>query len=126
MKVCEIAAEINKIAPTTLAQDWDNVGLLIGNPGHTVKNILLSIDVTAPVLAEARRLKTDLIVSYHPIIWDGLKKITLDGATGVVYELIRSGFAVISVHTANISYSRSIGIEKPILIQIRFLGIPTP
>ena len=100
MKVKDIAERIEKIVPLELAQDWDNVGLLIGDPQKNVKNILLTIDVTGDVAAEAKRLKTDLIVSYHPVIWDGLKKITAEGPTDVVYELIRSGVAVFSIHTA--------------------------
>jgi dinuclear metal center YbgI/SA1388 family protein len=100
LKIKQIAAEIEEIVPLELAQDWDNVGLLIGDPQKNVKNILLAIDVTGDVAAEAKRLKTDLIVSYHPVIWDGLKKITIEGPTGVVYDLIRSGVAVFSIHTA--------------------------
>ena len=100
MKIKDIAERIEKIVPLELAQDWDNVGLLIGEPQKNVKNILLTIDITNDVLAEAKKLKTDLIVSYHPVIWDGLKKITADGPTGVVYDLIRSGIAVFSIHTA--------------------------
>jgi len=124
MKVKNIAEQIEKIVPLKLAQDWDNVGLLIGNPQKNVKNILLTIDITGDVVAEARKLKTDLIVSYHPVIWDGLKNITSDGPTGVVYELIRSGVAVFSIHTAldvatggvNDGLADIIGIEdgKPI------------
>ncbi len=100
MKVKDIAAAIEKISPLKLAQGWDNVGLLIGEARHNVKNILLTIDVTSEVVAEAKRLKTDLIVSYHPVIWDGLKKITTDGSSAVVYDLIHSGIAVFSIHTA--------------------------
>ena len=100
MKVKDIAAAIEKIAPLKLAQDWDNVGLLIGNPQRNVKNILLTIDITKEVLAEAKELKTDLIISYHPVIWAGLKKITADGPTGAIYDLIRSQIAVLSIHTA--------------------------
>jgi len=100
MKIKDITAVIEKISPLKLAQDWDNVGLLIGDAKRNVKNILLTIDVTGEVVAEAKRLKTDLIISYHPIIWDGLKQITADGPSGVVYELIRSQIAVFSIHTA--------------------------
>ena len=78
MKIKDIAERIEKIVPLELAQDWDNVGLLIGDPQRNVKNILLTIDVTGEVAAEAKRLKTDLIISYHPIIWDGLKKIVAE------------------------------------------------
>jgi dinuclear metal center YbgI/SA1388 family protein len=100
MKVKDIAAIIEEIAPLKLAQGWDNVGLLVGDAQQTVKNILLTIDVTSDVIAEAKRLKTDLIISYHPVIWDGLKRITCDEPGGAVYELIRSGTAVFSIHTA--------------------------
>jgi dinuclear metal center YbgI/SA1388 family protein len=89
------------------------VGLLIGDAQRNVKNILLTIDVTGDVVAEAKRLKTDLIISYHPVIWDGLKQIIAEPAVkpqakylaprstrGLVYELICSGIAVFSIHTA--------------------------
>jgi len=100
MEVKDIAQEIEKIVPLKLAQDWDNVGLLIGDARQNVENVLLTIDITGPVVAEAKRLKTDLIISYHPVIWDGLKNITADGPTGVVYDLVRSGICVFSIHTA--------------------------
>jgi dinuclear metal center YbgI/SA1388 family protein len=100
MKIKDIAAEIEKIAPLELAQDWDNVGLLIGDGKRNVKNILLTINVSREVIAEAKRLKTDLIISYHPVIWDGLKQVTGEGASGVAYDLIRSGISVYSIHTA--------------------------
>jgi len=113
MKIKDIAAAIEKIVPLKLAQDWDNVGLLIGDTQREAKNILLTIDITGDVVTEAKRLKTNLIVSYHPVIWDGLKKITAEPAVkpqakylaprstrGLVYELIRCGIAVFSIHTA--------------------------
>ncbi|MBN1975482.1 MAG: Nif3-like dinuclear metal center hexameric protein [Sedimentisphaerales bacterium] len=100
MKIKDIAEKINEVVPLKMALDWDNVGLLIGDPKKDVKNILLTIDTTKEVLAEAKREKIDLIISYHPVIWDGLKKITTDDSTCVVYELIRSNIAVYSIHTA--------------------------
>lgn len=100
MKIKDIAARIDELIPLKLAQDWDNVGLLIGDSQKNVKNVLLTIDITRDVVAEAKELETDLIVSYHPVIWDGLKKITAEGPAGVVYDLIRSGIAVFSIHTA--------------------------
>ncbi|MHC4556209.1 MAG: Nif3-like dinuclear metal center hexameric protein [Planctomycetota bacterium] len=100
MNVKHIAAVIKEIFPLELAQDWDNVGLLIGDERRNVKNVLLTIDVTSEVVTEAKRLKTDLIVSYHPVIWDGLKKVTAEGPSSVVYDLIRSEISVFSIHTA--------------------------
>ncbi len=100
MKVKDIAGVVEQIAPLGLAQSWDNVGLLVGDPERRIENILLTIDVTQAVVDEAKALKTDLIVSYHPVIWDGLKQVLASGPTRVVHELIRSGIAVFSIHTA--------------------------
>ena len=121
MKLKEIAAHVNQFIPQTLAQDWDNTGLLIGDRERDIKNILLTIDITKPVLAEALKSKTDLIISYHPVIWDGLKHITADGPESIVYELIRSGIAVYSIHTAldvleggvNDALAEIIGLKDP-------------
>jgi dinuclear metal center YbgI/SA1388 family protein len=120
MKVKEIAKRIGGIASLELALSWDNVGLLVGDPNKEVKKILLTIDITAEVLAEARRQRTDLIISYHPVIWDGLKKITADGAGRIVYQLVRSDIAVFSIHTAldilwggvNDAIAEIVGIEN--------------
>ncbi len=124
MKIKDIAEQIEKIVPLNLAQDWDNVGLLIGDGQKNVKNILLTIDVTNDVVTEAKQLKADLIVSYHPVIWEGLKKITSEARGSIVLELIASGIAVFSIHTAldaatggvNDGLAEIIGIEdgKPI------------
>ena len=121
MKTKEIARRIDEIIPIKLAQDWDNVGLLIGQPEKEIKNILLTIDITKKVLAEAKKQKADMIISYHPVIWDGLKKITTDDSTYIVYELIRLGICVYSIHTSldvisggvNDGLAEMIGIEKP-------------
>lgn len=100
MKIEQIAQHIDEIAPLKLAQDWDNVGLLIGENEKNIKSALLTIDITSEVAAEAKKLGVDLIISYHPVIWDGLKQLRPDGDGAVVYELIRSDIAVFSIHTA--------------------------
>ena len=100
MKVKDIAAEIEAMVPLKLAQDWDNVGLLIGDPQQNVKNILMTIDITNDVLAEAKRLKAELILSYHPVIWSGLKRITTGEKSSIVYNVVRFGISVFSIHTA--------------------------
>ena len=73
------------------------------------------------VVEEAKTFGADLILSYHPIIWDGLKRVTADGETANVYELIRSGIGVFSIHTAldvaaggvNDALAEILGIENP-------------
>jgi dinuclear metal center YbgI/SA1388 family protein len=100
MRIQDVASAIEGLLPPGLAQSWDNVGLLVGDRQADARRILVTIDTTHAVAAEAKRLKVDLIISYHPIIWDGLKRITADGPTAVLYDLIRSGIAVYSIHTS--------------------------
>jgi len=121
MKAKDIAAVVEQIAPLGLAQSWDNVGLLIGDPERPIRNALLTIDITRAVVTEAKDLKTDLILSYHPVIWDGLKRIRTDDKSRTVYELIRAGIAVFSIHTAldaigggvNDGLAEIVGIQDP-------------
>ena len=100
MKIGQIAAAVEKIAPLKLAQDWDNVGLLVGDDEKNINNVLVTIDVTKSVVAEAKKLGVDMILSYHPVIWDGLKTVTAKGEGEIVHELIKSGICVYSIHTA--------------------------
>ena len=100
MKIKDIASVVEHIAPLGLAQSWDNVGLLVGDEQRRLKTILLTIDVTKAVLEEAKKLKAELILSYHPVIWDGLKHVRAEGPTSIVHELIRANIAVFSIHTA--------------------------
>ena len=100
MKIKEIAQAVEEIAPLGLAQDWDNVGLLVGNSDKPIKNILLTIDTTQAVVAEVKAQKIDLILAYHPIIWGGLKRVTTDGETAHIYDLLKSGISVFCIHTA--------------------------
>lgn len=100
MKVHDILSKVDSLVPLKLAQSWDNVGLLVGDADQSVRTILVTIDITAAVLAEAVRRKAQLILSYHPIIWDALKTVTSSGPGSIVHELIRRNLSVISIHTA--------------------------
>jgi len=87
---------IEAFAPFSLAESWDNAGLLIGSGGDVVTRALVALDATMPVLDEALRLGADLIVTHHPVIFSPLKNIATNS---VVYRLIREGIAVVSAHT---------------------------
>ena len=105
MKLTEVTQVLQGIAPLELAEDWDNVGLLAGDGGGSVRRIMLAIDMTAGVLAEARGKKVDLLVAYHPPIWEPLKRVVAGEGGGhesgsLIYQAIRSGVAVYAVHTA--------------------------
>src|SRR5687768_10425589 len=97
MKLSEFIDAMEGIAPTRHAEPWDNVGLLAGDPAQDVSKALLTIDYTPDVAAEAREQKCDLVIAYHPPIFDALKRVT---AGSLVYDAIRRGVAIYSPHTA--------------------------
>lgn len=102
MKLETIIETLGRVAPLELAEDWDNVGLLI-NPlkPRNVKNVLLTIDLTEAVADEAIAAKADLIIAYHPILFRPAKRMNADDAYDrVVMNLIQKNIAVYSPHTA--------------------------
>ncbi len=75
MKIADITAYLESIAPITLQENYDNAGLITGNPSWECTGIITSLDVTEEVVKEAIEKKCNLIVAHHPIIFGGLKKI---------------------------------------------------
>ncbi|TVQ11610.1 MAG: Nif3-like dinuclear metal center hexameric protein [Balneolaceae bacterium] len=87
-------------APLKTKLDYDNVGLLIGQPDKPVKRVLVCLDVTDDVVQEAIDTGSHLIVAHHPVIFKKLSSVTTADATGrLVYHLIRNDIAVLAVHT---------------------------
>ena len=97
MLLRDLLALLEDIAPTRYAEAWDNVGLLAGDPDQDVSRVLLTIDYTAAVAAEARRERSDFVIAYHPPIFQPIKRLV---AGDVLYNAIRDGVAIYSPHTA--------------------------
>src|SRR3954468_16684097 len=97
MQLEHITDILNQIAPTRLAESWDNVGLLVGDPRQEVTAAMLCIDYTKEVACEAAGKKCDLIIAYHPPIFDAIKRIT---SSSPIFDAIRRGVAIYSPHTA--------------------------
>lgn len=95
--VAELVGAMESIAPTRLAAEWDNVGLLVGDPGQAVAHLMLAIDCTRPVLQEARDRGCDAIVAYHPPIFAPQKRFV---AGSIAFEAARAGLAIYTPHTA--------------------------
>jgi len=99
MRVSNVIRALESVAPPSLAAEWDNVGLLIGDGDAPVSKLLLCIDLTAEVLAEAVAGKAQMVMAYHPVIFRPVSRLTA-AATPVAYEAARRGLAVYSMHTA--------------------------
>lgn len=91
---------IDAWAPFDSAEDFDNVGLLIGNRGAEVTGILIALDVSLDVVEEAKAKGYNLIVAHHPVLFDAMKSITPQNAQGrLATAILQSDIAVISAHT---------------------------
>ena len=100
MKLKEIINLIEKWAPLELAEDFDNVGLILGDENVEVKKALITLDTLENVVDEAVENKCDLIISFHPIIFDGLKKITNQTyVERVVSKAIKNNINIYAIHT---------------------------
>lgn len=96
----EFLTAMDDIAPTRLAEAWDNVGLLVGDPAQAIGRAMLTIDYTTEVADEANAAGADLIVAYHPPLFHAVKRFTTDGPSRLMYDAARRGVAVYSPHTA--------------------------
>lgn len=98
---CKLIIEaMEKLAPAGLAEKWDNVGLLIGSPEQEVSKILVTLDVTLPVVRYAAEHGYELIISHHPVIFKALSSIRTDTPQGeMLAELLKHSIAVYSAHT---------------------------
>ena len=122
MKVSEIKEILDHWMPISIAEDFDNVGLIVGDLNSEVKNILVTLDTTQNVVDEALDKDCNLIVSYHPIIFNDLKKVTLDSGyvQKSVIKAVKNNISVYAIHTSldnhakGISYflSKKIGLKN--------------
>ncbi|MBQ9764484.1 MAG: Nif3-like dinuclear metal center hexameric protein [Phascolarctobacterium sp.] len=98
--VNDLVELLEELMPSNLAEDWDNVGLMLGRKGKTVKKILLALDLTKEVVEQAIAQKADLIVTHHPAIFKKLKRVVdNDWQQDLLLTLAEHGIAVYSAHT---------------------------
>lgn len=99
--VQDVARWVEGFAPTRLAESWDNVGLLFGDPATAVLRIMTCLTVTPRTAAEAVAMGANVIVSHHPVMFRAIKQLRADQAeTAPLWTLAGAGVAVISPHTA--------------------------
>lgn len=100
VRVCDIAKHIEQYAPLHYKEEWDNVGLLVGDKNQEVKSVLVSLNYSERVIEEAISKNVDMLVSHHPMIYKPLSRITLDDPTGKkIIDCIKNDIAVYAMHT---------------------------
>jgi dinuclear metal center YbgI/SA1388 family protein len=96
----EIVRELEQIWAPDIACDWDNVGLLIGDKHKEVKTVMLALDATDDVIRQAIEQHVDMLITHHPLIFSGMKRITADHFIGRrVLQLIQHEIAYYAMHT---------------------------
>ena len=126
MKIKEIASFLESVAPPALKESYDNVGLLIGDQQGEVEKAIICLDLTEEVMDEAINNDCDLIISHHPLIFSGLKKITGRNTTErIVRRAIKEDIGVYAIHTnldnvrvgVNAALCQKLGILNPKILQ---------
>jgi len=99
--IAELTGALERFAPAASAAEWDNVGLLLGDPAGAADRVMTCLTLTPDVVAEAVRERAQLVVAHHPILFRGAKRLTAATPDGrIVLPLARAGIAVYSPHTA--------------------------
>ncbi len=99
--IADLVGYLEKIAPIRLAESWDNVGLLTGDPDAPCHRVMTCLTLTSEVAEEAIAGRADLVVTHHPVLFRPVQSIRADRReTAVVWRLARAGVAIYSAHTA--------------------------
>lgn len=114
VSIGSVAQLIEKIAPKSWAEEWDNVGLLVGSGSKTIERILITLDGTLEVVEEAKDFGAQLIVAHHPIIFRPLKNLRADNpAARVPLRLLQHDIGYYAAHT---------NLDQSLLSSSRVLG----
>jgi dinuclear metal center YbgI/SA1388 family protein len=125
MKISDITLFLESLAPPAFQEDYDNCGLLLGSADADCSGVLISLDTTETVIEEAAEKECNLVVSHHPLIFRGIKRIGPEtGAGRTIISAIKKNIGVYAIHTnldnvlpgVNSEIARRLGLEN-----LRFL-----
>lgn len=112
IRINEISAYLESLAPLSSQEAYDNAGLIVGNPSKEVSNVLISLDCLESTVDEAIRLGCELIIAHHPILFKGLKR--LNGKSYVertIIKAIKNDVAIYAIHTNLDNYRYGVNDE---------------
>ena len=101
MRLTDLLEHLERLAPLSLAESWDRVGLLVGDPDQPVRRVMTCLDVTDDTAAEAVDDQADLVVCHHPVFFEPAQRLVVTQSEGRrILQLVRAGVAIYSAHTA--------------------------
>ena len=127
MKLSHLTSYLESLAPLAYQEDYDNSGLIVGNPDAEVLQALLSLDCTEAIVDEAIAKGCQVIISHHPIVFRGLKKFT--GKTyveRVVAKAIKNDIAIYAIHTNLDNVAEGVNAKICEILELTNLRILAP
>lgn len=122
LSCADVAEWLEALAPARLAEDYDNVGLLVGEADTAVRGILIALDITPEVLAEAKARGANLVISHHPIWFRSRKSLRGDDfVSRQILYAIRNDIAIYACHT-NLDSIRD-GVNRTIVDRLQLQGV---
>ena len=100
MKCYEIIEKLETLSPPSYAEEWDNIGLLVGRRDKEVRRIYIALDATDDVIEDAIRVQADMLLTHHPMIFHKINRVNTDDFIGKrICHLIRSDMVYYAMHT---------------------------
>ena len=127
MKVGDITAALEVFAPLRIQEEWDNSGLLIGSANDQVHGVLVGFDCTPELIDEAVEKGCDMVVTHHPLIFKGIRRINAEDPVGAaVMRAVRNGVAVYAAHTTADKVIAGVSGAMARRLALRNVGIMVP
>lgn len=100
MRCEDVIRKLEELSPLTYAESWDNPGLLAGRKDKEIKTIYIALDATTKTIEEAARLNADMLLTHHPLIFKGIKKVNSDDFVGRrIMTLLQKDICYYAMHT---------------------------
>ena len=100
MRGTELVRQLEILAPSDFAEDWDNVGLLAGRSAKEIRKVYLALDATDEVIEDAIEAEADMLITHHPLIFKGLKRVTSEDFIGRrILRILQSDLCYYAMHT---------------------------
>lgn len=119
----DIIAVIEEICPLAGQESWDNSGWQVGDPSDVTTGVVLCVDVTEEIIAEAVARGANLVIAHHPLLFRGAKRLTgRDRVERCVAAAFRSGVSVYSAHTSCDSAREGVSVEMASMLGLEYVA----
>jgi dinuclear metal center YbgI/SA1388 family protein len=127
MKLKDLCSYLDSEVPLSFQEGYDNAGLQVGLPENEISSALITLDVTEEVIDEAINKKCDVVISHHPVIFNGIKRISGRSYTErILYKAIKNDLAIYSSHTNLDSFSNSVSKKMAEKLKLKNIKVLSP